>query len=92
MDMISITTLSPGGDITGVRVTPVEFLTPNNGAWVDLQPAVPLSIFSTFDEEKQDGARQQCRLTISIELDELTNSIRQQDPNIYYDTEARCLV
>ena len=55
MDMISITTLSPGVDITGVRVTPVEFLTPNNGAWVDLQPALPLSIFSTFDEEKQDG-------------------------------------
>ena len=55
MDMINITTLSLGVDITDVRVTPVEFLTPNNGAWVDLQPAVPLSIFSTFDEEKQDG-------------------------------------
>ena len=40
----------------------------------------------------RDGARQQCRLTICIELDELTNSIRQQDPNIYSDTEARCLV
>ena len=25
-----------------------------------------------------------------MELDELTNSIRQQDPNIYSDTEARC--
>ena len=36
--------------------------------------------------------RQQCRLTICIELDELTNSIRQQDPIIYSDTEARCLV
>ena len=53
MDMINITTLSLGVDITDVRVTLVEFLTPNNGAWVDLQPAVPLSIFSTFDEEKQ---------------------------------------
>ena len=87
MDMINITTLSLGVDITDVRVTPVEFLTPNNGAWVDLQPAVPLSIFSTFDEEKQDGARQQCRLTICIELDELTNSIRQQDPNIYCSSQ-----
>ena len=55
MDMINITTFSLGVDITDVRVTLVEFLTPNNGAWVDLQPALPLSIFSTFDEEKQDG-------------------------------------
>ena len=37
-------------------------------------------------------ARQQCRLTICIELDELTNSIRQQDPNDSSDTETRCLV
>ena len=37
-------------------------------------------------------SRQQCRLTICIELDELSNSIRQQDPDIYSDTEARCLV
>ena len=36
--------------------------------------------------------RQHCRLTYCIELAELTNSIRQQDPNIYSDTEARCLV
>ena len=35
--------------------------------------------------------RQHCHLSICIELDELTNSIRQQDPNIYSDTEARCL-
>ena len=26
-----------------------------------------------------------------MELDELTNSNGQQDPNIYSDTEARCL-
>ena len=36
--------------------------------------------------------RQQCRLTICIKVDELTNSIRQQDPNIYSDTKASCLV
>ena len=36
--------------------------------------------------------RQHCRLTICMELVELTNSIRQQDQNIYSDTEARCLV
>ena len=31
MDMINITTFSLGVDITDVRVTPLEFLTPNNG-------------------------------------------------------------
>ena len=36
--------------------------------------------------------RQHYRLTICMELDELTNSIRQQDPKIYSYTEARCLV
>ena len=38
--------------------------------------------------------RQHCRLTICIELVELTNSvsIRWQDPNNNTDTEARCLV
>ena len=44
------------------------------------------------DEEEGVDNRQHCHLTICIELDELTNSIRQQDPNIYSDTEARCLV
>ena len=36
--------------------------------------------------------RQHCRLTICIELVELTNSIRWQDPNNNTDTETRCLV
>ena len=36
--------------------------------------------------------RQHCRLTICIELVELTNSIRRQDPNNNTDTETRCLV
>ena len=42
--------------------------------------------------KKQAVSRQHCRLTICMGLDELTNSIRQQDPNIYSDTEARYLV
>ena len=44
------------------------------------------------DEEEDVDNRQHCHLTICIGLDELTNSIRQQDPNIYSDTEAMRLV
>ena len=40
----------------------------------------------------QSQPRQHCRLTICIELVELTNSIRWQDPNNNTDTETRCLV
>ena len=41
----------------------------------------------------QPSTRQHCRcLTIWMELVELTNSIRWQDPNNNTDTEARCLV
>ena len=39
MDMINITTFSLGVDITDVRVTPLEFLTPNNG-WTFNQPCL----------------------------------------------------
>ena len=38
------------------------------------------------------SVRQNCRLTICMELVELTNSFRWQDPNQKTDTEARCLV
>ena len=43
------------------------------------------------DEEEDVDNRQHCHLTICIELDELTNSV-VSDPNIYSDTEAKCLV
>ena len=45
-----------------------------------------------LDPGWDDQGRQHFHLTICMGLDELTNSIRQQDPNIYSDTEARCLV
>ena len=41
---------------------------------------------------RADCCRQHCRLTICIELVELTNSIRWQDPNNDTDTETGCLV
>ena len=43
-------------------------------------------------EIQGDLIRQHCRLTICMELAELTNNIRWQDPNNITDTEARCLV
>ena len=56
------------------------------------------TIYGSGKGSKSGGwGRQQCRLTICIELDELTNSvntnsIRQQGPNDSSDTETRCLV
>ena len=51
--------------------------------WAMSSPSSPIHAVVT---------RQHCRLTICIELVELTNSIRWQDPNINTDTETRCLV
>ena len=62
--------------------------------WGYTHSAMSMRVNCILQDLFRDTPRQHCRLTICIEFDDLTNSdsIRQQDPNIYSDTEARCLV
>ena len=65
-------------------------------AQVVAQPLPPVQLCKTFAPlfsfSSYTTSTLRCRLTICIELVELTNSFRWQDPNQKTDTEARCLV